>query len=63
MEKETPLEQFARKTAQDILKRHAPDCLDRPGLLAAIARLARQGLDISVRMYQTQHQPPREFLP
>jgi hypothetical protein len=58
MEKETPLEHFARETAQDILKRHAPDCLDRPGLRDAIARLAHLGLMKSVQLYQLQQTSP-----
>ncbi len=52
------LDQLARHTARDILKRHAPDCLDRQPLVEAIARLARLGLEGHVRLYQMQH-PPR----
>jgi hypothetical protein len=52
VEKATPLEQFAEETARDILNRHAPECLDRPGLRDAIARLARLGLENSMRLYQ-----------
>ncbi len=63
MEKETPLEQFAQKTAREILQRHAPDCLDRPGLRAAIARLARLGLESSLRLYQMRQPDPPSFRP
>ena len=55
---ETTIEQLAQDTAADILKRHAPDCLHRPGLRDAIVRLARQGIENSVRLYQLQQQRP-----
>ena len=54
MDTETPLEQLAQETAKDILKRHAPDCLQHSGLRDAIARLARLGLESSIRLYQLQ---------
>ncbi len=46
------LDEFARRTARDILKQHAPDCIHRQPLLEAIARLARLGLEGHVRLYQ-----------
>ena len=51
------LDDLARDTALDILKRHAPDCLQRPGLRAAIALLARLGLESSVHLYRIRQQP------
>ncbi|HTU18818.1 MAG TPA: hypothetical protein VMG10_12230 [Gemmataceae bacterium] len=51
---EQTLDEFAQDTALNILQRHAPDCLQRPGLRAAIARLARLGLESSIRLYQMQ---------
>ena len=63
------LDDIAQDTALDILKRHAPECLDLAGLRDAIARLARLGLESSIRLYQTQqqqaplnHNPQRGFL-
>jgi hypothetical protein len=56
MDKETPLEQFAQETARRILKRYAPEYLDRPGLRDAIARLALQGIETSLRLYRMQQQ-------
>jgi hypothetical protein len=55
---EQTLDDLAQDTALDILKRHAPDCLPRLGLRDAIARLARQGIESSVRLFQMQQQPP-----
>ncbi len=58
------LDDLSRRTARDILKRHAPDCLDRQPLIQAIARLARLGLEGHVRLYQTQHVlRPAEAMP
>jgi hypothetical protein len=54
MDKQTPLDQFAQDTARDILQRHAPDCLQRAELRQAIARLAHQGIETSIRLYQMQ---------
>jgi hypothetical protein len=54
---EETLDDFARNTALDILKRLAPDCLQRTALRDAIARLARQGIESSIRLYWMQHQP------
>jgi hypothetical protein len=52
---------FARRTAEDILERHTPDCLDRAGLRDAIARLARHGLEGYVRLFEAEHlRPPAE---
>jgi ABC-type ATPase with predicted acetyltransferase domain len=59
------LDDFAQQTAVDILQRHAPDCLNRPALRDAIARLARQGIEGHVQLFQMLHQqaegPP--FMP
>jgi hypothetical protein len=52
------LDDIARYTAEDILTRHAPDCLKRPALIEAIARLARLGLEGHLRLYQARHDPP-----
>jgi hypothetical protein len=51
---------IARYTAHEILRRHAPDCLNRPGLSEAIARLARLGLEAHVRLYQAEQRPADE---
>ena len=56
---ELTLDQFAQDTALEILRRHAPDCLNRHGLRDAIARLARQGIEGHVRLFQAQQQQPR----
>jgi len=53
MNEQTP-DIIAQNTALDILKRHAPDRLQRAELRDAIARLARQGIESSVRLYQMQ---------
>jgi hypothetical protein len=60
MDQQTPLDQFARQTARDILQRHAPDCLHRAELGQAIVRLARQGIESSIRLYQMQQQEPAQ---
>ena len=53
------LDHWSETPAQEILQRHAPDCLNRPELRAAIARLARQGIEGHVRLFRMQHhQPP-----
>ena len=49
------IDDIAQDTAKDILTRYAPDCIDRPGLRAAIATLARQGIENSIRLYLMQH--------
>jgi hypothetical protein len=54
------LDAIARDTAQDILIRHAPDCLHRPGLRDAIARLARLGLEAAARLYQAEQRAANE---
>lgn len=54
---EQTLDNLAQNTALDILKRLAPDCLQRTGLRDAIVRLARQGIESSIRLYRMQHQP------
>jgi hypothetical protein len=46
------LDAIAWETAADILRRHAPDCLHRPGLHEAIAHLARLGLEGHLQLYQ-----------
>jgi len=51
---EETLDDLAQNTALDILKRHAPDCLDRTDLHDAIARLARQGIESSIHLYRIQ---------
>jgi hypothetical protein len=56
MENETMLEHVAQETARHILHRYAPDYLDRPGLRDAIVRLARQGIESSLRLYRLQQQ-------
>jgi hypothetical protein len=53
---DSTLDRFDQNTAKDILKRYAPDCFDRAGLRDAIARLARQGIESSIRLYQMQQQ-------
>lgn len=53
---DSTLEQLAQNTAKDILQRHAPDCLDRPGLRDAIIRLARLAIQNSVCLYQMRQQ-------
>lgn len=56
------LDHWSETTAQDILQCHAPDCINRPELRAAIARLARQGIEGHVWLFRTQHhQPPTSF--
>jgi len=52
------LDDFAQQTALDILQRHAPDCLNRSALRDAIAKLARQGIEGHVQLFQMQHQQP-----
>ncbi len=52
------LDRLAEATALDILRRYAPDCLDPPGLRAAIARLASLGMEGYARLYQ-QAEPER----
>lgn len=51
---EPNIDRIAQETARDILERHAPDCLQRAELRQAIARLARHGIESSVRLYQMQ---------
>ena len=59
---EQHIDRIAQDTALDILKRHAPDCLQRDGLRDAIAGLARLGLQSSFRLYRLQHrQQPEEI--
>jgi hypothetical protein len=51
------LDDFARRTAEDILRRHAPDCLDRRPLIEAIVRLARLGIEGHLLLYRAAHGP------
>lgn len=60
MDKETPLQQLAQETAKDILQSHAAGCLQRSGLHDAIARLARLGLESSLRLYQIQQRQQQD---
>lgn len=57
MRNEPFLDAVALCTARAIVERHAPDCADRQALLRAIARVARQGLDAHVRLFETQQSP------
>jgi hypothetical protein len=52
----TLLNAIAWQTADDILRRHAPDCLHRPGLHEAIAHLALLGLEGHLQLYQLAEQ-------
>jgi hypothetical protein len=57
---EATLAELVRRTALEILNRHAPDCLRRRALVEAIARLARQGIESAASLYQERHrQPPQ----
>jgi len=56
MKDEPTIQQIAQDTAKDILRRYAPDCIDRAALRDAIASLARQGIENSVRLYRMQQQ-------
>ena len=61
---EETLDDLALIKSLDILKRLAPDCLQRTGHRDAVATLARQGIESSIRLYRMQHQPsPAEQQP
>ena len=50
MRNESFLDALAKRTAVEIIRRHAPDCVSRQGLVDAIARIKRQGLEGQVRL-------------
>lgn len=57
---ERTIDMIAQETAEDILRRHAQDFLQRIGLRDAIARLARQGIESSIHLYQMRQRQQAE---
>jgi hypothetical protein len=55
MRNECFLDAAAQSTGADIVDRHAPGCPQREALVAAIARLARIGLEGHVRLWESEH--------
>jgi len=60
MSNEPFLDAAAQSTAADIIDRHAPGCPQREALLAAIARLARMGLEGHVRLWESEHKERKD---
>jgi hypothetical protein len=52
------LHAVARRTALDIVNRHAKDCPNRDALIEAVAHLARRALEGHVRLYVSHHLYP-----
>jgi hypothetical protein len=60
MSNEPWLDAVARRTAVEIVDRHARDSPNRAALIEAIFRLARCGLEGHARLYEAQHRQPSD---
>ena len=59
MTNDSLLDALARDSAVAIVDRHAGDVRDRDGLVEAIPRLARLGLEGHVRLFESEQRQPR----